>query len=131
MARYKDEGIPYEIDTVLFTSKTTFLVRLSRSVEDRETGKQFMPLWRAFADELRILFPEGDDKGSFVVPALDARSQILSIKDRRNGVRKSVFILAPLGSRQTFALVSPDVPIPRVTSETLQRILSQASTHRV
>ena len=90
-----------------------------------------MPLWRAFADELRILFPEGDDKGSFVVPALDARSQILSIKDRRNGVRKSVFILAPLGSRQTFALVSPDVPIPRVTSETLQRILSQASTHRV
>ena len=43
-----------------------------------------MPLWRAFAEELRILFPDGDDKGSFVVPALDARTHVLSIKDRRN-----------------------------------------------
>ena len=96
VARYKDDGIPHEIDTVLWTSKTTILVRHSRSVEDRETGKQFMPLWKAFAEELRILFPGGDDKGSFVVPALDARSQVLSIKDRRNGVGKPVFKLAPL-----------------------------------
>ena len=53
-----------------------------------------MHLWRALAEELRILFPEGDDKGSFVVQALDARSQILSIKDRRHGVGKLVFKLA-------------------------------------
>ena len=131
VARFKDDGILYEIDTFLCTSRITILVRHSRSVEDRETGKQFMPLWRAFADELRILFQEGDDKGPFVVPALDARSQILSVKDRRTGIGKPVFKLASLRSRQSFALVSPDVCIPLVTSETLQRILCQASTHRV
>ena len=41
-----------------------------------------MSLWRAFAEQLQILFPDGDDKGSFVVPALDDRSQVLSVKDR-------------------------------------------------
>ena len=35
------------------------------------------------ADQLKILFPEGDDEGAFIVPALDARSQVLSIKDRK------------------------------------------------
>ena len=131
MTRYKDDGIPCEIDTFLCTSKTTILVRHSRSIEDRETGKQFMPLWRGLAEELRILFPEGDAKGSFVVQALDAWSQILSIRDRRKGVGKLVFKLAPFGSRQTFALVFPDLCIPRVPSEVLQRVLSQASMHRV
>ena len=29
---------------------------------------------------------DGDDEGAFIVPALDARSQVLSIKDRKNGV---------------------------------------------
>ena len=36
----------------------------------------------------KVLFPEGDDTGTFIVPALDARAQVLSIKDRRNGVGK-------------------------------------------
>ena len=35
------------------------------------------------------------------------------------------------GSRQTFALVFPDLCIPRVPHEVLQRVLSQASMHRV
>ena len=41
-------------------------------------------------------FLDGDDEGAFIVPALDARSQVLSIKDRRNGVGKPVFKLALL-----------------------------------
>ena len=53
------------------------------------------PCGELFADELRTLFPEGDDQGPFVVPTLDARSQILSVKDRRNGIGKLVFKLAP------------------------------------
>ena len=131
VARYKDGGILHEIDSFFCTYKTTILVRHSKSIEDWETAKQFMPLRRAFAEELQILFPDGDDKGSFVVPALDARSQVPSIKDRRNGVGKPVFKLDPCGSGQTFALVSPDLCVPRVPNEVLQRVLSRASEPRV
>ena len=45
-------------------------------------------------------------KGVFI-SALDSRSQILSVKDRRNGIGKLVFKLAPLGGGQTFTLVAP------------------------
>ena len=61
------------------------------------------------AEQLKILFPDGDDEGPFIVPALDARSQVLSIKDRRTGVGKLVFKLAPFGSGQLFTLVAPPV----------------------
>ena len=61
VARYKDDGC----------AKTTISVRQSKSLEDREIGKQFAPLWRVLADQLKILFPDGDDEGAFVVPALD------------------------------------------------------------
>ena len=47
-----------------------------------------------------------------VVPALDARSQVLSIKDRRNGVGKPVFKIAPFGSGQLFILVARDLCVP-------------------
>ena len=83
------------------------------------------------ADQLKILFPEGDDEGAFIVPALDARSQVLSIKDRRNGIGKPVFKLASLGSGQTLTLVAPDLSIPGVSPEVLQRVLSQACTANV
>ena len=53
-------------------------VRRSKSIEDREIGKQFAPLWRELADQLKVLFPDGDDEGAFIVPALDTRSQVLT-----------------------------------------------------
>ena len=81
------------------------------------------------ADQLRGLFPDGDDEGAFVVPALDARSHILSITDRRNGVGKPVFKLASLGSGQQFTFVSPD--LFGVSAEVLQRVLFQANTANV
>ena len=55
----------------------------------------------------------------------------LSMKDRRNGVGKLVFKLASLGSGQTFTLVAPDLYVPCISPEVLQRILSQASTANV
>ena len=45
----------------------------------------------------KILFPGGDDESAFIVPACDARSQILSIKDRKDGIGEPVFKLAPCG----------------------------------
>ena len=70
VARYKDDGIPYEIDSPFCSVITTIAVRQSRSIEDREIGKQFAPLWRVLADQLKILFPDGDDEGAFIVPSL-------------------------------------------------------------
>ena len=90
-ARYKDDGIPYGIDSPFCCANATITVRQSRSVEDRGIGKQFAPLWRELSDQLKILFPDGDDEGAFIVPALDTRSHVLSNKDRRNGIGKLVF----------------------------------------
>ena len=83
------------------------------------------------ADQRKVLFPDADDKGVFIIPALDTRSQILSIKDRRNGIGKAVFKLAPLGSGQTFTLVAPDLSVPGISPEVLQRVLSQANRPHV
>ena len=76
------------------------------------------------ADQFEVLFPVGDDEGAFIIPALDARSHVLGIKDRRNGVGKSVVKHAPLGSGQTFELVTPDLCVPRVAPEVLHCVLS-------
>ena len=131
LARKKDDGSPNEINSPFCCAKSTTPVRQSKSLEDRETGKQFAPLWRVLADHLKILFPDGDGAGDFVVPALDARSQVLGIKDRRNGVEKPVFKLTPFGSGQLIKLVAPDLCVPGVSNEVLQRVISQANTANV
>ena len=106
-------------------------LRQSKSIEDRDIGKQFAPLWRVLADQLKILFLDGDDEGAFIGPLLDAHSQVLSIKDRRKGVGKLVFKLAPLGSGQLSTFVAPDLCVPGISGEELHRVLPQASTASV
>ena len=112
-------------------ANTNIIVRQSKSIEDREIGKQCAPLWRELADQLKLLFSDADDKSIFILPTLDARSHVLSIKDRRNGVGKPVFKLVPLGSGQTFTLVAPDLCVPGISPEVLQRILCQANRPNV
>ena len=131
VAQYKDDGISFEINSPFCCVKTTITVRQSKSIEDRESGKEFAPLWRELADQLKSLFPDGDDEGAFIVPALDARSHVLSIKDRSNGVGKPVLKLASLGSGQLFTLVAPDLSVLGVSPEVLQRVLSKANTTNV
>ena len=127
LARYEGDGIPYAINSPFCCTSTKNIVRQSKSIEDREIGKQFAPLWRELGDQLRVLFPDGDNEGAFIIPALDARSQVLSIKDRRNGIGKPVFKLASFGSGQTFTLVVPELSVPGIPREVLQRVLSQAN----
>ena len=131
VVRCKDNGIPNEIDSPFCNTKTAITVRQSKTIEDREIGKQFAPLQRELADQIGILFPNRDDEGALIIPALDTRSRILSIKDRRNGVGKPVFKLAPLGSGQTFALVTPELSVPGVPPDVLQHVLSQANRSHV
>ena len=49
VARYKDDGMPYEVDSPFCNAKTNIAVRQSESHEDREIEKQFAPLWRVLA----------------------------------------------------------------------------------
>ena len=71
------------------------------------------------------------DNTAFIIPALDTRSHVHSIKDRRNGVGKTVFKLSLLGSGQTFALVTPEPSVPGVLPDVLQHVLSQANRSHV
>ena len=64
VARYKDDGNPYAIDSPFSCTNTNITVRQSKSFEDREIGKQFAPLWRELADQLKLLFLDGDDEGA-------------------------------------------------------------------
>ena len=91
MARYKDDGIPYEVNSPFCNISTTILVRQSKSPEDREIGRRFAPLWGVLVPKLQDIFPDGNAKGNFIVPSLDVRAQILSIYDRRNGVGENRF----------------------------------------
>ena len=88
IVRYEDDGIPFTINSPFCCSKTTITVVQSRSIEEREIGKQLKPLWKELADQLKVLLPDADYKGVFIITALDSRSQILSVKDRRNGIGK-------------------------------------------
>ena len=85
------------------------LVRQSKSPEDREIGRRFAPHWEVLVPKLQEIFPDRDAKGSFIVPSLDVRAQILSINDRRNGVGKRVFKLAPPGHDQLFVITAPNL----------------------
>ena len=85
------------------------MVRQSKSQDDREIGKRFAPLWNALSKNLQELFPESDIEGTFIVPSLDVRAQVLNIYDPRNGVGKHVFKLAPQGHDQMFAITAPRV----------------------
>ena len=100
VSRYRDDGIPYEFDSPFCNAKTNIAVRQSKSLEDLEMCQQFAPYWKVLDEELEVLFVEGDDTGAFIVIALDVRLQDFSNKDRRNGFGKTVFKLAPFGSRQ-------------------------------
>ena len=102
-----------------------------RHLKTEKSGNDLRHCGKLLATKLKVLFPEGDDTGTVIVPALDVRSQVLSIKDRRNGVGKLVFKLAPDGNGQVFALTAPDLRVPGIPDDVLQQVISQASTANV
>ena len=69
VARYKDDGIPYEVDSPFCNVKTDIAVRQSKSQEDQEIGKQFAPLWKVLAGKLKK-----KSKEMTQVPSLSLRS---------------------------------------------------------
>ena len=73
------------------------------------------------------IFLERDSNDFFIVPALNARSQILSVLDRRNGVGKPVFKLAPPEHEHPFDLTASDLCVPRISDDVLRQVICQAS----
>ena len=71
MARYKDDGLPNEVDGPFCNTSAKMLVRQSKSPEEREIGRRFAPLWEVLAPKLQEFFPDRDAKGNFNVPSLD------------------------------------------------------------
>ena len=108
--------------------------QISRSVNPNHmrTGKSEnnLRLCGELAEQLKILFPDGDGEGVFIVQTVDPRSQVLSIKNRRDDMGKPVFKLL-FGSGQLFTLVALDLCVPGILSEVLQKIICQASTATV
>ena len=100
-------------------------------LKTRKFWKQFAPLWKVWAWKLEVLFPEGDDTGTVIVPALDVRAQVLSIKKRRNCVGSQVFKLVSYGNGELFALTAPDLRIPGIPDRVLQQVVSQVRTANV
>ena len=89
-------------------------ISLSASPSHLKTRK----LENNFAPPQRLLehFPEGDDAGAFIVPALDARSQVVLENLCSN--------LHLFGSAQ-LTLVAPDLCVPGVPEGTTSHLSSQ------
>ena len=60
-------------------------------------------------------------------PDLDVWAQVLSIYDRRNGVGKPVFKLAPPGQEQLFDVTAANLREPCISDVGSQQIVSEAS----
>ena len=83
-------------------------------------GQQFAPLWRVWAERLK----------AFNVPALDARPQVFSIKDRKKRRWKPAHLLL-LEATQLFTLVSTDLNVPCIFRGVFQRDICQTNMANV
>ena len=108
VVRYKDDGIPYEIDSPFCSVKTTIAVRQSRSIEDREVGKQFAPLWRVLAEQLKVLFPESGGAGALIVLRSTSVYRFSASRIVETVSENQCSNLLPLGNGQVFALTAND-----------------------
>ena len=93
VATYRDDGLLYAVDGPWCDTRATFIVRQSKSPEDREIGRRFKPLWEVLAPKLEEIFTDKDAIGNFGVPALEGRAQVLSTYDRRIGARNPSLLL--------------------------------------
>ena len=79
-----------------------------------------------FFDKLKDIFPDEDTEGTYVVPTIDFRAQVLNVYYRRNGIGKPVFRLGPIGAEHWYC-ISPCVSVPGMPVDILQQIVIEAS----
>ena len=78
--------------------------------------------------KLQEIFPDRDATKviSLFQPLMNGH--ILSENDRRNGVGKPVFRLAPLGHEQLFSVIAPNLCEPYISDAVPQQIVNEACT---
>ena len=97
------------------TAEPNIAVRQSKSLEDRDIGNnlRLFGKFRPTISKFSSLWEMAQ------VPLLSLQStlhsQVLSIKDRRNGEGKPVLKLVSSGNGQLFALTAPDLCIPGIS----------------
>ena len=72
VARFKHDGIHYAINSPFYRTSISHCVN-----PDQLKSERF--LLKVLAEQLKILFHDEDGEGVFILPALDSRSQILSV----------------------------------------------------
>ena len=58
VVRFKEDGIPQSVNSPFSNTTSTVIVRQSRSLEYREIGRRFSPLWQVWAQKLPEIFLE-------------------------------------------------------------------------
>ena len=65
---------PMKLTVPFCCAKTAITVRQSNHLKTWRSESNLRLCGECWAEQLKILFPDGDDEGAFIVPALDARS---------------------------------------------------------
>ena len=76
--------------------------------------------------QINVLFPDRDDEGAFIIPALDTRSHVPQHQRSQKRSWKTGGQACSSGSGQLFTLVALDMCVLGVSGEVLQRVISQA-----
>ena len=118
MARYKDDGNLFEVDGPILP-KTQSACPSHLKTRNRKTIRAIVECWQ-----------QSSKFTSLKEIALGVRSQVLSIKDHRNGEGKSVFKHTPGGNGQVFAITALDLQILGVADIVLQHVISDPWLHR-
>ena len=119
VARCKDDGIPKKLLVHFAIPVPISWCAIPNHLKIDKIGRRFAPIWKMLSANLQEIFPERDVKGTFIVPALEVRSHILSIFDRRNGVGKLVFKLAPPRHEHLLDLTASDLCEPSISVDVL------------
>ena len=122
VARYRVGGFPHEIDSPCCSAKTAFSVRQSNSLEDREIGKQFAPLWECWPNSSKF----SSLKVMAQVHLLSLRStpahKFSESRIEETALENQCSNLSLLEADRSFALVAPDLCVLGVPGEVcLQR----------
>ena len=125
VARYQEDGIPYEIDSPFCCARTTITVRQSKSIEDREIGINLHPCGECWQISSKF-------STLMKMTKLHLSSQRSTPAHRSSALKIEETVLENLcsnlrfffGSGQMFTLAAPDLYFPGVSREVLQRIIS-------
>ena len=127
VARYKDDGLPYEVDSLFATPVPPYWCANPSHQRTEKLGDGLRHLGKFWPQSYKKFSLAGMPKVISLSLPLMYDHKSLSIYDRRNGVGKPVFKLAPVGHEQLFDITAPDFCEPRISDAVLRQIVSEAN----